>query len=151
MKSNEHMVHGQQKVRYQETKKIKKGAAPLHVIHQHWLRLQAINRQTHEITDKTYWKWDTNQVRQWHGTQNKRWISLSLSHCLSLCRDSTWMVPQPFSYPPPYPLLHHSVAFDSRGSIFNKLRMKSWSFSRLCIAGDWPMEWNHVRTFSEQN
>ena len=64
-------------------KKSKKGLHPLHVIHQHWLRLQAINRQTHEITDKTYWKWDTNQVRQWHGTQNKRWISLSLSHCLS--------------------------------------------------------------------
>ncbi len=27
--------------------------------------------------------------------------------------------------------------FDSRGSIFSKLRIKSWSFSRLCMAGDW--------------
>lgn len=35
------------------------------------------------------------------------------------------------SKPPPTPTL------DSRGSIFSKLRIKSWSFSRLCMAGDW--------------
>lgn len=28
-------------------------------------------------------------------------------------------------------------ALDKRGSIFSRLRMKSWSFSKLCIAGDW--------------
>ena len=35
------------------------------------------------------------------------------------------------SKPPATPTL------DSRGSIFSKLRIKSWSFSRLCMAGDW--------------
>lgn len=35
------------------------------------------------------------------------------------------------SKPPP------TRTLDSRGSIFSKLRIKSWSFSRLCMAGDW--------------
>mmetsp|Transcript_46111 Transcript_46111/g.121827 ORF Transcript_46111/g.121827 Transcript_46111/m.121827 type:complete len:321 (-) Transcript_46111:370-1332(-) len=34
-----------------------------------------------------------------------------------------------------------SMSLVSRGSIFRRLRMKSWSFSRLCIAGDSSICW----------
>mmetsp|Transcript_45489 Transcript_45489/g.134645 ORF Transcript_45489/g.134645 Transcript_45489/m.134645 type:complete len:202 (+) Transcript_45489:540-1145(+) len=36
---------------------------------------------------------------------------------------------------------HPSINFDRRGSIFRRLRRKSWSFSRLCIAGDSSICW----------